>query len=83
MTKKKQKRATTLAIAATLMGVDRATLRRWCCSGAPHDKVACPTLRSGFLFYVDVAELRGWRKTKPEGNRKAFITYAVDGDGDV
>jgi hypothetical protein len=80
MTKKKTKRATTLAIAATLMGLDRATLRRWCCSGAPHDKVPCPPMRSGFLFYVDVAELRAWRETKPEGNRKAFINYAVAGD---
>lgn len=80
MTKKKPKRATTLGIAATLMGVDRATLRRWCCSGAPHDKVACPPMPSGFLYCVDVDEVRAWRATKPPGNRTAFITYAIAGD---
>lgn len=81
MTERKPKRTSTLAIAATLMGVDRATIRRWCCSGAPHDKVACPPMPSGFLYYVDVDEVRAWRATKPPGNRTAFIVYAaVDGD---
>ena len=81
MTKKKTKRATTLAIAATLLGVNRTTLCRWCCSGAPHDKIPCPPMPAGFLFHVNVDELRAWRATKPEGNRKAFINYAaVDGD---
>ena len=81
MTKKKTKRATTLTIAATLLGVDRATLYRWCYSGAPHDKIPCPPMPSGFLFHVNVAELRAWRETKPQGTRKAFIHYAsVDGD---
>jgi hypothetical protein len=33
------------------------------------------------MFYVDVAEMRAWRASKPEGNRTAFIDYAaVDGD---
>jgi len=81
MTKKKPKRVTTLPQAASLMGVDRATLRRWCLSGAPHDMVACPPTKSGYMYYVDIQELRAWRATKPPGNRTAFIVYAaVDGD---
>ena len=81
MTKKKPKRTATLPQAAALMGIDRATLRRWCLSGAPHDLVPCPPTKSGFMYYVDPAELRAWRATKPEGNRTAFINYAtVDGD---
>ena len=81
MTKKKPKRAMTLPQAAALMGIDRATLRRWCLSGAPHDLVPCPPTKSGYMYYVDVTELRAWRETKPQGNRKAFIKYAsVDGD---
>lgn len=81
MAKKKPKRNTTLAQAATLMGVDRKTIARWCRSGAPHDQVACPTTPAGFMFFCDVAEMREWRTSKPEGNRTAFIRYAaVDGD---
>jgi predicted site-specific integrase-resolvase len=80
MTERKPKRTSTLPQAATLMGIDRNTIRRWCMSGAPHDKVPCPPMRSGFLYYVDVAEVRAWRATKPPGNRTAFIAYAVAGD---
>jgi predicted site-specific integrase-resolvase len=81
MAKKKPKRNTTLAQASVMMGVDRKTIARWCRSGAPHDQVACPTTPAGFMFYCDVAEMRAWRASKPEGNRTAFIDYAaVDGD---
>lgn len=68
MTKKKPKRTSTLPQAATLMGINRATLRRWCMSGAPHDKVSFPPRWPRFLYYVDVNELGAWRRCRDHGN---------------
>jgi hypothetical protein len=79
MTKPKPKRVTTLAQAAVSMGLDRKTLARWCRLGAPCDTVACHTAPSGFMFYVDVAEVRAWRAKKPEGSKRSFTDYA-DGE---
>ena len=68
--KQKPKRSSTLAQAAVALAIDRATLARWCRSGAPHDRVETPMGRM-VLMLVDVEEVRAWRATKPNGNTGA------------
>lgn len=67
MTKKKRK-LSTLAQAAAEMGVDRATVSRWCREGAPHKRV--PLVTGGGIAMVYVEDIEAWRQRRQHGNTK-------------
>lgn len=65
---KRRRKLATLAQAAAELGVDRATVARWCREGAPHKRV--PLVTGGGIAMVNVEDIEAWRQRRQHGNTK-------------
>jgi hypothetical protein len=66
--RKRKRKLQTLAQAAAEIGVDRATVWRWCREGAPHQRV--PLVTGGGIAMVFADDVIAWRAQRENGNTK-------------
>ncbi len=72
----RKRKLLTLAQAAAELGVDRATVARWCREGAPHRRV--PLVTGGAIAMVHVDDIEQWRRRRAHGNTHKIQTEVTD-----